>query len=60
MYDSDKKGCNFCGHDIHQDCNCGNDWKTCHEEERYFEKVFECREKKIIECREKPKGKDRC
>ena len=50
----DKKDCGFCGHSIEAPyCEGGKDWKKCHEEERYFEKTFECREKKIIECREK-------
>ena len=58
----DKRDCNFCGHDVHGGqgkCNdhnhCHGDFKRCHEEERCFEKKFECRERKIVECREKPR-----
>ena len=57
------KDCNFCGHDINkhggkEGCEKGHggEWRKCHEEERCFNKTFECREKKIIECREKHCG----
>ena len=47
------KDCNFCDHGVDQSRSCNRDWKKCHEEEKCFEKTFECREKKTIECREK-------
>ena len=50
----EKKGCDFCGYGIDKSYGeGGREWKKCHEEERCFEKVFECRERKIVECREK-------
>ena len=47
-----EKDCEFCGHDFMKD-HKGGEWKRCKEEERCFEKTFECRERRIIECREK-------
>ena len=46
------KDCNFCSLNVDKD-NCHKDWMKCHEEEKCFERTFECREKKTIECREK-------
>ena len=43
------KGCNFCESGEGR----GREWRKCHEEERRFEKTFECRERRTVECREK-------
>lgn len=45
------RDCDFCGQSMHKGGD--GEFKKCHEEERCFEKKFECREKKTIECREK-------
>ena len=57
------KDCCFCGHSVHGNRDCrerhhgGDDhqgeWKRCHEEEKCFDRNFECREKRTVECREK-------
>ena len=70
MFTNDRKDCCFCGHEMvgREDCNkrdlCEGhregEFKKCKEEERCFEKTFECREKRIIECRQKDCREKEC
>ena len=49
----EKENCKFCEQDV---MGRGGEFRRCSEEERCFDKTFECRERKIVECRLKEGG----